>query len=84
MPEIHSGEHIEAGEQGKPMHDEHARSALLARVQLERFEIREVDRELNSVTATATIEADAADAVREFLAVSGPEPWMFAAPASEV
>lgn len=49
------------------MNEEHARTALLARVQLERFEIRELDRELNAVTATATIEADVTCAVRAFL-----------------
>ena len=48
------------------MHEE-ARSALLARVQLERFEIRQLERELNAVTATATIEADVAYAVQAFL-----------------
>jgi hypothetical protein len=49
------------------MHEDHARSALLARVQLERFEIRQIERELNAVTATATIEADVANAVQAFL-----------------
>jgi hypothetical protein len=56
-----------ADREGTPMYQEHARSALIARVQLERFEIRELDRELNAVTATATIEADVTRAVRSFL-----------------
>ena len=59
------------------MSDEHRRSALLARVGLERFEIRQLQRELNSVTAPATIEADAASAVRGFLESCGTGPWKF-------
>lgn len=59
------------------MSDEHTRTALLIRVGLERFEIRQLQRELNSVSADASIEADAASAVRAFLASRGTTPWIF-------
>jgi hypothetical protein len=59
------------------MSDEQTRTALLMRVGLERFEIRQLQRELNSVSAGPTIEADAASAVRAFLASCGEAPWAF-------
>jgi hypothetical protein len=62
------------------MSDEHTRAALLTRVGLERFEIRQLQRELNSVSADASIEADAASAVRAFLQSCGSAPWTFPPP----